>query len=64
MECITASFSDRGRIRHLDLAFATRPVMTVARDMEDKRDLSRTLDQGIGCLNSLSTLLWFQKTRR
>src|SRR5690242_9201702 len=31
--------------RHLETAQLTRPIMTVARDIEDKRDLRRTLDQ-------------------
>jgi len=31
--------------RHLEAAMATRPIMTVARDVEEKRDLRRIIDQ-------------------
>jgi hypothetical protein len=31
--------------RHLEAVILTRPVMTVARDVEDKRDLRRIIDQ-------------------
>jgi hypothetical protein len=37
--------------RHLEAAARTRPIMTVARDVEDKRDLRRIIDQAYRLLD-------------
>ncbi|MCW0217805.1 MAG: hypothetical protein OJI67_05740, partial [Prosthecobacter sp.] len=37
-------------LRHLEVAKLTRPIITVARDIEEKRDLRRSIDQAFRLL--------------
>lgn len=50
--------------RHLEAASVTRPVMTVARDVEDRRDLKRTLDQAYRLLEFAAHVVVVPKDAR